>query len=115
MWEIADQAQAGAIILLRKQAQIVGEPDEPFEQLRAVTGSSKHYIGVCEPERAGEERTLLASDAIVHLVSGVAEHEAVAQQLALDGRHRACDPGVVNRQEPTCGMRSSAASRAAPP
>ncbi len=52
-----------------------------------------------EPERADQERALLARQAVVGLVGLVAQHEAVLGQLVADRQHARAQPLVVAGQE----------------
>ena len=53
-----------------------------------------------EPERADQERALLARQAVVGLVGAVAQHEAVLGQVVGDREHGGVQALVVPGQEP---------------
>jgi hypothetical protein len=52
-----------------------------------------------EPERADEERALLAGEPVVGLVGAVAQDEAVLGQLVGDREHAGAEPLVVAGEE----------------
>ena len=97
--EVADLAAEARVVLLREQADVVGEAGEPVEQLVRLVVAADQREAVGQPERAGQERPLAGWQAVVGLRGVVAQHEAVPHELALDRLHRADDALVVRRQE----------------
>ena len=90
------------LVLLGDQADVVDQAQQPLEQLASLVGAPRHRQGVREPERAREERALLAMqpvDVIRALAGRVAPHEPVRGELGLDRVDRADHARVVGRQE----------------
>ena len=88
------------VVLLGEEADVVAEVEQPLEELPrlVVPALERQHFG--EPERAGEEHAL-ARGQPVHLAvaPGVAQHEPVDRELALDRLDRRDDPRIVRRQE----------------
>ena len=103
--EVADLPAVARVVLLAEQPDIVAHGQQPLEQPHRVAGPADQAQRVHQPEAAGQEGSLgtgQAVDACLRLRAGglgVPEHQAAADQLALDGRHRGHDPRVVRRQE----------------
>ncbi len=87
------------LVLLGIEAQRRRDVQQPFHQFDGAPALTDHSERRDEPERADEERALLAGHAIVGLVRPIAEHEPVLGQLVgdrVDGRPQ---PGIVGGQE----------------
>jgi hypothetical protein len=87
LWKVSDQPAGCGVVLLRQQSDVVAQREQPLEDLPGLVVPTHQGVVVGEPERAGEERALAGGqpvDAVARLL-GVALHEAVLQQLPLDG------------------------------
>ena len=76
--EVADLPAARDIVLLGQQAEIVAQADEPLEQRLRFRDASVTCERVDQPERAGQELTLVARQSVVGLAGRIARDEAVA-------------------------------------
>ena len=68
--------------LLGVEAERRGDPQQPLHQVARPLQLADDRERRDEPERADQERALLAREAVVGLVGPVAEDEAVLGQLA---------------------------------
>ena len=98
--EVAEVAAGLDVELLRVEPERRGDAQEPLHEvvrplLLADDRERRH-----EPERADEERPLLAREAVVGLLGSVAKDEAVLGQLLGDGEHGVPETLVVAGQEP---------------
>src|SRR5437868_10722608 len=100
--EVAELAAEVGVVLLREQAEVGAEREQPLEELPRLVEPALEREVVDEPERARQEDALAGRQAVDRLrlvVRAVALDEAVADELALDRRHRADHPRVVGRQK----------------
>src|SRR4051794_13685488 len=95
--EVADLAPAGGVVLLGEQTELVGQPGQPLEQGARLGEPPVAREGIDQPERARQELTLVAREAVVGDGRGVARDEAVAAEVAPDGIDRPGDTLVVSR------------------
>ena len=56
--EVPEQAAGPRVVLLRQQAEIVAEVDEPPEELVRLVVAAEQLVAVAEPERARQEHAL---------------------------------------------------------
>jgi hypothetical protein len=90
--EVADLPVVAGVVLLAEQPDVVAHGQQPLEQLHRLIRPADQVQRVHQPEAAGQERPLGAGQAVdvgVRLRAGglgVPEHQAAADQLALDGR-----------------------------
>ena len=99
LWEVARHPRAGDVVLLAEQADVVGESQQALHQPPRVVGTAREGVRRHQPERAGQERVLVAGDAVDAGLGPVAEQQPVAHQVGFHGRDRAEDPRIVARQE----------------
>src|SRR5213076_2002203 len=95
--EVAPLLAGPGVDVLCQEAMAIAAGEYVLEQVTRFLPSPECRERVDVPERADEERVLRLPE-IVGL--DVAEDEVPAAQLALDGAHRAGEPGVVFRQKP---------------
>ncbi|MNV51945.1 hypothetical protein D3C71_1440120 [compost metagenome] len=70
------------------------------EQAVRVVQPALHDVGIGQPEAARQERALIARQPVVAVLRGIAQQQAVAQQLTFNGLHGARHARIVRRQEP---------------
>ena len=97
--EVAEVAARLVVELLGEQAERAGVRQQPLAQRPGSPELADLDQRRDEPERADQEASLLAGEAVVGLLDAVAEHEPVLGQLVGDRQHRVADPRVVGRQE----------------
>src|SRR5258705_6940749 len=56
LWKIPDLTPGAWVVFLRQQAEIVGEPQQPFEKAARLGGSVLQNVIVGKPEAAGQKR-----------------------------------------------------------
>ena len=89
------------VVLLREQAEVVAERQQPLEHLDRLVQLAEQHQVVDEPERAEEERALARRQAVDRgrlLVVDVALDEAVLVELRC-GPARACPRTAGRRRE----------------
>src|SRR6478672_9726445 len=99
LWEIADQPARARFVLLAEQSNIITQRQKMVEQAQCFVAAAEHEIGIGEPEAAGKKDTLARRKTIGCGRAVVAQHQAVYQQAALDGRNGRNDPGIVRWKE----------------
>ena len=97
--EVAEVTPGVRVELLREQAQRRRDPQQPLHQVARALELADDRERRDEPERADQERALLARQAVVGLLGPVAEDEAVLGQVVGDRVHAGLQPLVVARQE----------------
>ena len=111
--EVPELLARPRVDLLGQQAEVVRAAGELVEErLRAVDLARLREAGD-EPERAEDERALLAAQAVgvQALLVAVAQHEPVLGQLVGDPRRSSrASAGSVAGRKPTSGISSAAAS-----
>ncbi len=80
-----------------------GDAQQPLHQVACPRTLADDRQRGDEPERADQERALLARQPVVGLVRAVAQHEAVLGQLVGDRQHAVAGPFVAAGQEPEDG------------
>ena len=85
--------------LLGVEAERAGVAEQPLAQRPGAVELADLAQRRDQPERADQERALLALQAVVGLLGAVAQDEAVLGQLVGDRDHGGADPLVVGRQE----------------
>ena len=101
--EVADEPAALGVVLLRDEAEVVTEPEQPLVQLDRIVVATLLVEDGGEPERAREEHALAGREAVdvrVLLVGAVALDESAAEELGLDRANRADDALVGRGEEP---------------
>ena len=107
--EVAHEALGLHIILLRDQTDIVADADQPLDQRTRLLAAVQADEVVGIPERAGQERALVAGQPVRGLVLGVvAQHEAVPHQGAADRVDGADYARIILRQEAHMGDQQQA-------
>ena len=109
---VARHPATDRVVLLRQQADVVGQADEDVEDLGRPLDVVGAREGVGEPERAGEERVLVAGDAVVRALGAGSGAAGRGRSRARRGSPRACDRrrGSSAGRKPTWASCSSAAS-----
>src|SRR5215211_162456 len=97
--EVADLPRAPDVIFLGEEAEVIGQPEEPFEHVARLIGPAVEGQCADKPERTGKELAFPAGQAIVGVVCRVAPHEAVTSKLARDRVDRSRHPLVFAGQE----------------
>ena len=97
--EVAEVAAGVGVELLGVEPERRRDPQQPLHQVARLLQLADDRERGDEPERADEERALLAREAVVGLVGAVAEHEAVLGQLLGDRVDRRAQPLVVGGEE----------------
>ena len=113
--EVADLAASRDVVLLREQAEVVAQPEQAVEQRSGFVDPAVEGERADQPERAGEELSLVARQPVVGVGRRVARDEAIAAELARDRVDGARDALVVAGQKPTSGMLSTLASSSLEP
>src|SRR4029450_7043532 len=98
--EVPDLSLPSHVVLFGQQAEIVGQADEPLEQGTRLRDSAGGRERADQPERAGEELSLVAGEPVVGVGGRVARDEAVSAEVARDRIDRGGDPLVGARKEP---------------
>src|SRR6478752_1123123 len=97
---VAELAPGRRVVLLGEQSHVVAQVQQPVEERFGLVPAARPQQGVHEPERAREERPLVAGKAVHRAVLGaVAADQAVVGQPLAHRVDRADHPGVVGRQE----------------
>src|SRR5688572_23152969 len=91
--KVAEETPGDRIVLLGKQADVVGEAEEALEQRARFVHAALQAKVVGEPEAAGEEHALARRQPVDRLVREVALHQAVDGQFTLDGLYGLLYPG----------------------
>ena len=113
--EIADQALRLGIVFLGKEADVIAQPQETLEAAAGVVLSAQERQVVGEPERAREEGALAGRQAVDAGRGRVARDEAIADQLALDGRDGPLMRRSLGGRKPTSAIMRRLASSSLPP
>jgi hypothetical protein len=92
--KIAAHAPCVDVVFLGKQAHVVAQCEQAFEQGARVGVAALHPIHLREPEAGGNERALVALATIGEMRRPVAQRQAVDQQLALRSRRRSPRPAI---------------------
>src|SRR4029450_1972097 len=98
--EVPDLSLPSHVVLFGQQAEIVGQADEPLEQGTRLRDSAGGRERADQPERAGEELSLVAGEPVVGVGGRVARDEAVSAEVARDRLDSAGAPLVGSRKEP---------------
>ena len=95
--EVAEVPAGVGVELLGVEPERRGDPQQPLHQVARPLQLADDRERRDEPERADQERALLAREAVVGLVGAVAQHEAVLGQVVGDrvtvARRRSSSPG----------------------
>ena len=97
--EIAEQAFGAGVVLFRKQANVVPQTQQMFEQATRLGDTANHGVGVREPEAARQERALALRETIIGRSGIVSPQEPVTEQPSLDRGHRPNESRVGGRQK----------------
>src|SRR3954452_14138098 len=97
--KIPQEAAGSGIELLGIETEGGGDAKQPLHQVAGALHLADDRQGGDEPERADQEAALLAGEAIVRLVSPVAQHEAALREVLVDRLDRFAKPLVVSGQE----------------
>ena len=97
---VAEVATRAGLDLLGVQAQRPGQGQQLLQQLAGAHDLADVGERGRQPERADQERALLAGQPVVGLVDAVAQHEAVLGELVGDREHGRDHARVVGREEP---------------
>ena len=97
--EVAEVPAGVGVELLGVEAERRGDAQQALHQVAGALLLADDRERGDEPERADEERALLARQAVVGLVGAVAQDEAVLGQLVGDRQHARAQPLVVAGQE----------------
>ena len=100
MREVADLTLPLHVVLLCQEAEIVAQGDQSLEQLARLTDPPVERQRADEPERAGEELSLVARQPVVRDGRRVAGDESVTAELARDRVDGVRDALVAPGQEP---------------
>src|SRR4029079_9563380 len=90
--EVSDEASTLGVVLLRDEADVVAEREQPIVKRDGLVAATLLVEDGCKPDGAGQEAALAGCqtvDARVLLVGAVALDEAAADEVLLDGTHRA--------------------------
>src|SRR5436190_21138208 len=98
--EVADLTLPLHVVLLCQKAEIVAQGDQSLEQLTRLTDPPVERQRADEPERAGEELSLVARQPVVRDGRRVAGDESVTAELARDRVDGVRDALVASGQEP---------------
>ena len=98
--------------LLGVQAQRRGHREQALHEVARALALADDGQGRDEPERADEERALLARQPVVGLAGLVAQHEAVLGELVGDGQHARAQALVVVRAGSRTARRAGSRRRA---
>src|SRR5580704_1639604 len=92
--EVADHPSGERVVFLRKETELIAQREQALEQFDRILLAADHVEAVDEPERTGQERPLPAREPIDRsvVIGAVAQHEAVIDQVALDGFDRRNHP-----------------------
>ena len=110
--EVAQVAAGVGVELLGVQPERRGDAQQALHQVARALLLADDRQRRHEPERADEERALLARQAVVGLAGAVAQHEAVLGQLVGDGQHARAQPLVVARAGSRRARRAGSRRRA---
>src|SRR6185437_2198804 len=97
--EIADEALFSHIVFLGKQANVVGQINEPREELFGFVAAAHHDVVIREPEAASQKDALARGEAVPDPLRVVPEYEAPAEQFLFDGSDRAHDARIGGGKE----------------
>src|SRR4051812_37863923 len=97
--EVAQMATGAGVELFGVEAERRGLAEQPLEQVTCPLELADHRERRDEPERADDERPLLAGQPVVGLVGAVAQHEPILRELVGDGVHGRAQALVVAREE----------------
>src|SRR5215470_16851268 len=98
--EIADQPPRMGIVFFREQADVVAERQQAFEQCGCFGVAVLQRVIVGQPEAAGKKYALSRRETVDASLGAIAEHEAVDDELLLDGGKGAAHSRIIRRQEP---------------
>ena len=97
--EVPEVPAGVGVELLGVEPERRRDPEQPLHQVAGALLLADDRERGHEPERADEERPLLAGQAVVGLVGAVAQDEPVLGQLVVDRQDARAQPLVVARQE----------------
>jgi hypothetical protein len=103
--EVAEVTSRVGVELLGVEAERRRNPKQLLHQVACPLELPDDRQRRHEPERADEERALLARQTVVGLVGAIAEHEAVLGQLLGDRIHSRSQAIVIARQEAEDGRK----------
>src|SRR3954452_6639278 len=89
---VPEERVVAPVDLLAEEPDVVRERAELVHQRRSLVAAPRPRKRVDEPERTGEERSLVAGDAVG---AAIAEHERPLLELALDRLDRPAQPWVI--------------------
>src|SRR5262249_27254962 len=98
--EIPDLPPRLGIVFFREQADAVAERQQALEQGACFGVAILQRVIVGKPEAAGKKYALSRRETIDAGLAAIAEHEAVDDELFLDGGKGAAHPRIIRRQEP---------------
>src|SRR3954468_22859345 len=87
LWEVAEVPAGVGVELLGVQTERRGHAQQPLHQVACALALADERPRAHQPERADEERALLARQAVVGLAGAVAQDEAVLGQVVGDRQH----------------------------
>src|SRR5450755_251628 len=94
--EVSDLPPASHVVLLREQAEIVTQAQQPLKQRASLLNASVERERAYQPKRARQELPFVSREAVVGLGSGIAGDEPVATELARDRVDRPGDTLIVS-------------------
>ena len=99
--KVAHEPTRDRVVLLGQQAEVVAQVEEPLEELAGIVVTTQQRQAVSHPERAGQEGTFSAGEAVdlARVRGAIAEDEVPFDQLSLDGLDRPPHPRVSRREE----------------
>src|SRR5215510_11159710 len=106
--EVADLPACVGVVLFSKQAEMIPDREQPFEQFLRFGLPSLEGVIVGEPEAARQEWTLIARQAIEPEFCGVSSDEPIAHEIGFDGVNRRHHSGIGGRQEANVRYRQHA-------
>src|SRR5580704_1242432 len=97
--KIPDLALRARVVFLCQQAEIVAEPEQPFEKAAGLGSPALQNVIIGEPEAAGQKSPFPWRQPIDPLAGIVAQHEPVDDQALFDRLDRADHARVGGRQK----------------
>ena len=97
--EVAQMMIGVYIELLRVQAQRRSNAKQALHQVAGLLLLNDHSKCRDQPEGTDQERTFLASQAVIGLIGPIAQDEAAVGQTLRHGQHRAAQSRIVARPE----------------
>ena len=97
--EVAEVVPGCRVEFLGVEAERRGDSEQLLHQVACLLSLADDDERGHEPERADQERSLLAGESVIGLLGPVAEDEAVLGQLLGDGQHGLVQALVVAGEE----------------